>query len=64
MNLKLVLYRLLTKVSQVIAVGGSYAIAVNVLHEDWIELLTNELDISFNFDPDYLFSNTIIEHCS
>ena len=40
MNLKLVLYRLLTKVSQVIAVGGSYAIAVNVLHEDWIELLT------------------------
>ena len=56
-------FRLLRKVSQVkdhckkflkafMAVGGSYAIAANVLHEDWIETINNELDDSFNFNLD------------
>ena len=32
------------------AVGGSYAIAANVLHRDWIETVCNELDVSFSID--------------
>ena len=31
-------------------VGGSYAIAANVLHRDWIETVCNELDVSFSID--------------